>query len=75
METNAEAAGPSIEQHPNQLPIFPSHEIRSPLEIRSPCANTLAKAASPTGSACTKSISENNYNSPRHKLSNADYRV
>lgn len=75
METNSDAVGAPIEQNQNQLPIFPTHEIRSPLEIRSPCANTLAKAASPTGSACTKSISENNYNSPRHKLSNADYRV
>lgn len=50
----------AIENHA-QPSILATHEIRSPLAATR--ANSLASAASPTGSACTKSSDETNENS------------
>lgn len=57
--------------HPqNQSITFPPHEIRSPLAATR--ANSLASAASPTGSACTKSVSDTGADSPRGKVRDAE---
>lgn len=50
----------AIENHA-QSSILAPHEIRSPLAATR--ANSLASAASPTGSACTKSSDETNESS------------
>lgn len=59
------------DQQQTQSTIFTPHEIRSPLAATR--ANSLASAASPTGSACLKSIPQSATDSPKHKHSEMDF--
>lgn len=69
--TNTNIIRTNSDQQHIQSTIFTPHEIRSPLAATR--ANSLASAASPTGSACLKSIPQSIRDSPKQKHSEMDF--